>query len=352
MVQGGGGVFLSNKSDDIFKNEPKVVCAMLRKIIRAFEVLLIERRLPYAWAAAIQSSLYEKPLKECLGKVVDTRPIPCQQDAEAELHLVTCRKDTTMAIMAIKSLLRFVPNLAVVIHGDESLDEESIAIIRRSIPNCRVVTYDESSKVVIDSLDIVSLRAKVADLFCLDSSYDRHKRAWALKIFDFHLFSNSQRIIVLDSDTLFLKRPDEIIDWMNMVDAPAFYAIPDEPNLKIKESLYREVFPRANVIRSFNGGLLGFNKSSISLDMLVDMAQTLLEHPEVSIYGDECVWRFVYSLVDSKPLPFEFYPLFESKKRYQQMSSVQSQFKYMHFLLKHKEGLYHEIAQEVLSELD
>ncbi len=324
---------------------------MFQKIKRAFEVIFIERRLPYSWSTTIQRKLYKNGLKVCLEKVIDTQPYPCQPNASTEIHLVTCRKDFTMAILAIKSLLRFVPNLAVVIHGDESLDEQSISVICRCIPGVRIITYDDAIQIQPEDFDIIGLRNQVAGLFCLDSSYKRQKKAWALKIFDFHLFSNSQQIIVLDSDTIFLKRPDEIIEWIENPDAPAFYAIPENQNLKIPESIYSKVFPRARIIHSFNGGLLGFNKKDISLDDLITLTQTLINHPEVSIYGDECVWRFAYSHISSTPLPFNSYPLFESKKHYQQMSHVHNQFKYMHFLLKHKDGLYRKIAQKVLDEL-
>lgn len=179
--------------------------ANLTKIKRAWEVLFIERRLPYSWRRNLNSMLYENSFKKCLAKVTATPPIPCQPNAATELHLVTCQRDAHMAVLAIKSLLRFIPNLAVVIHGDESLNDDAISIINDAIPGCRIITHDDAHRLAGEHENIERLREKFPGIFQLDFKFERQKKAWALKILDFHLFSNSQKVIVLDSDTLFLK---------------------------------------------------------------------------------------------------------------------------------------------------
>lgn len=325
---------------------------MLNKLKRASEVIFIERRLPYSWEKLIQKTLYEKPLKDCLMKSVDAPPAHCNPDAPTELHLVTCERDTYMAILALKSLLRFVPNLAVVIHGDETLLDSSISTIKQAIPGSRFITYVEANENVKRVKSIATIRSRLPELFKLDSSFERQRKAWALKIFDFHLYSKTNKIIVLDSDTLFLQKPDELIEWINKPDAPAFHAVPYLPNLMVDHNLYKKVFPGAKVIESFNGGFFGFDKHTLPLESVMEIAKKLLENPDVAIFGDECIWRFAFSKIESTSLPYEIYPIFGMMKRFKQYSAVQDKFKYIHFLLKHKGGLYKKFACRILLELN
>lgn len=256
-----------------------------------------------------------------------------------------------MAILAIKSLLRFVPNLSVVIHGDESLGERPISIFHQAIPGCRIVTYDEANRLAEKIPDVAIMRRQLPELFKLGSAYERQKKAWALKVLDFHLFSNSDKVIVLDSDTLFTKKPDEIVNWINAESSPSFYAVPSRPNLKVDKNVYKQTFPEAHVINRFNGGLFGFDKRVFPLNKMMEIAETLNATPEIPIFGDECIWRFAYSHMVSKHLSFENYPLFSSKKTYKTLASKRQEMKYMHFLLKHREGLYRKCAKKVIAEL-
>jgi len=325
---------------------------MLNKLKRACEVIFIERRLPYSWANFIQKTLHEQALKNCLMQSVDTPPVPCKPDAPTELHLVTCERDAYMAILALKSLLRFVPNLAVVIHGDDTLLYGPISMIKQALLGTRFVTFVEANDDVKKSDAVAKLLAKLPGLFQLNSSFERQRRALALKIFDFHLYSNTDRVIVLDSDTLFLQNPDELIDWINNPNAPAFHAQPARHNLRVDHDLYRKVFPGARVIESFNGGFFSFDKRTLPLESLIEIAEKLLDNPDVPIFGDECIWRFAFSQIESTSLPYEIYPLFGMIGQIKPYSAIQNKYKYMHFILKHRGGFYRKMARHVLLELN
>jgi len=76
----------------------------------------------------------------------------------------------------------------------------------------------------------------------------------------------------------------------------------------------------------------------------------LLNNRDVAILGDESVWRFIYSTTEVHCFEFEKYPLFEFKKVYK-MVRANSELKYLHFLGKHKFGIYQKEATKVITML-
>src|ERR1017187_7503089 len=68
-----------------------------------------------------------------------TKPLRCNPAAQTELHTLTCRKHLFMYITAVKSLLRFISDVAVVAHDDGSLTIKDIATIEHHIDGIRVI---------------------------------------------------------------------------------------------------------------------------------------------------------------------------------------------------------------------
>jgi hypothetical protein len=330
---------------------------MITLIKNLYNMIFIEKRLPYSWSIKLHHALYKNKLDAILQSITNTPTITCQLQSKtvAEVHLVTCKRDLYMAIFSLKSFLRFVPNISVVVHGDESFDDECSKIFREELKNSVVISYQQANELTNSISKIKTLRKKLPALFASytsGSNSQAQRNAWALKVFDFHLFSQSNKVIILDSDTLFLKKPQYIIDWLANDEATGFYAAPRHPNLKVDESLYKETFPDAHVIKSFNGGLLGFNTDLITLENLISVVKKIEEKPNLKIFGDECIWRFALSHIDSLPLSFDQYPLFTDKTPYKlHKKAVPNDIVYMHFLLKHKAGIYNYEAKKVLNEL-
>jgi len=315
-----------------------------------YRVFFIEKRLPYSWQTFYQNMRYKNKLNVILAEVLKTKPISCSSSSDTELHMLTCKNDTNMAILSLKSLLRFEDNFSVVVHGDKTLTETDLYLFKKHIPNCRTVSYLEARELAKSNNRIDKLRSLLPEMFKLGSEYNTQRDAWALKVFDFHLTSNSQKVFVLDSDTLFLQKPERLTDWINS-GQDSFYAVPYTPNLRIPESIYLEKFPNSELIESFNGGFFGFHREIISMDAVADVVEKIKDNSDVLIYGDECIWRLVIGTSNSSQLPYEHYPLFATKKRYDQLFANSSQFRYIHFLLKHRGGVYSRVAEQVLLDL-
>ena len=135
--------------------------------------------------------------------VNSTRPLRCNPAAETEIHTLTCHKHVFMYITAIKSLLRFVSDVAVVVHDDGSLTPTDIATIEKHIEGIRVIRRGDADQVM------ASLLAS-----CPKTAEYRSKVVNSLELTDHALLANKEKLIITNSDTLFLQRPEEVIQWI------------------------------------------------------------------------------------------------------------------------------------------
>jgi hypothetical protein len=108
-----------------------------------------------------------------------------------------------MYITAAKSLLRFVSELAVVAHDDGSLTPEDIRTIEHHIVGVKVIRRLDADRVVGQRLAL-----------CSKTAIYRSAVVNSLELTDHALLAGRERIIITNSDTLFLCRPDEVMRWI------------------------------------------------------------------------------------------------------------------------------------------
>jgi hypothetical protein len=135
--------------------------------------------------------------------VNSTKPLKCNPASQTELHTLTCHDHVFMYITAIKSLLRFVSDLAVVVHDDGSLTTKDITTIEHHIVGIKVIRRSEADKIV----------GKLLAPYPKTASY-RSEVINSLELTDHALLAGRDRVIITNSDTLFLRRPDEIMQWI------------------------------------------------------------------------------------------------------------------------------------------
>ena len=120
----------------------------------------------------------------------------------------------------------------------------------------------------------------------------------------------------------------------------------------MEEQHLATAFPGVNVISSFNSGFIGFHKDQISLNQVADVVERLRSVANIPIFSDECIWRYCFSEINTRPLPWRRYPLFGGIRRFKQFQHCANEFVYAHFLLKHEGGLYRSMGDRVLMELE
>jgi hypothetical protein len=265
--------------------------------------------------------------------------------------MVTSNGDFLMAVMALKSLLRFVPQVAVVVHGDDTLDEVALSLISQHVPGTRFVSPGDGKNLAAADPVIADYRARFPQRFGLDAQWQAHSRAWAMKVFDIHLSARVDAIVMLDSDSLFVRRPTMLIDWIANPGPVVRYPAPRWPNLKVDDADLQQLFPGITAIPAFNSGLVCFTTRTLTLELMVSVSRALFDHPSVPVFSDECVWRYACSQLEHSAFPKEVYALLGSVMRYRDLTSAGDRVEWAHFLMKHREGLYRRMADQVAEEL-
>lgn len=147
-------------------------------------------------------------------KVIKTPAIKTNPDAATGIHSIVPHRNLYAFLVAIKSLLRYSNDFAVYVHDDGSLTEKDKELLAQQITSINIL----SRKAADELFD-----QKIADPFLstVRTSYTSY-----LKLFDPTFRSPHKRIILLDSDTLFIKPPKHVIEWAKKGGPSWFHAAP------------------------------------------------------------------------------------------------------------------------------
>lgn len=132
---------------------------------------------------------------------------------DVSLHVLTGGKDYLLCLWMLASWFHHTAgNWRIVIHDDGTLTEEANRLITRVFPQAEIIprrSADEIMKEVLSS-------------YPLCANY-REKHPLAMKVFDMSHYEKSDRYILLDSDVLFFRRPEFILDWVDGRNAGSWF---------------------------------------------------------------------------------------------------------------------------------
>jgi hypothetical protein len=192
-------------------------------------------------------------LRGCCDAVFSSEPVVSSPSAPAEIHTLVCSRHLSMYVMAVKSLLRFGADFSVVVHDDGSLTAADRSKLETHIEGIRVVSKDEADR---------ELAVLLKDHPC--SLRFRRENVVAMQLFDLAHYARTKRILSLDSDTLFLQRPQELIDWA-AGSRPEILHLHETCPYSQKEFLTKLGCPYPP---NFCMGLAAFPKSLVDLDLI------------------------------------------------------------------------------------
>ena len=133
--------------------------------------------------------------------------------SDTGIHSAVPHRYLLAYLIAIKSFLQYYPDITVFVHDDGSLTAEDKDLIRAHV-NGAVIIDRAAADLRFDD------RVKDQFLAKVRSSYTSY-----LKLFDPTLVSEKRRIIIVDTDTLFLKKPTAIIDWAAKGGSPWYHRV-------------------------------------------------------------------------------------------------------------------------------
>jgi hypothetical protein len=142
-------------------------------------------------------------------RILSTPPIEDTSDKRCEIHVLTSKEDWVNLIWTLKSFyVASRRRYAVCIHEDGSVDESTIAALRRHFPAARIIRRNEAdlklSEILRDYPRSLSFR---------------NTNLLAPKVFDFIAYLDSDRMGLFDSDLLFFSEPTI---YLQRVEDPAY----------------------------------------------------------------------------------------------------------------------------------
>ena len=207
-------------------------------------------------------------------------------DASLEVHLVCCLKDYLCALWALKTFY-FAAGVSypLVVHLNGTMTTRALSRLRTHLPNARILEQQDIDGTVINWL---------VNHNCPRLQQVRSKNGFMLKLVDVNLLSEAPRLLVLDSDVLFFRRPDELLSAVRgTADGMLFQRDADSTyNLTLEEArteLGIDLAPRVNT------GIMLFAKSAVDLCR----CEALLEHPAVARHTG-WIEQTLYALVASE----------------------------------------------------
>ena len=254
-------------------------------------------------------------------RVLSTPPMACRPDAHIEVHSLVCRRDFYMYLMAAKSFLHYCPDVLLVVHDDGSLTEQDAALLNQHLPGSRFI-----SRASADQELRPLLPEYIANM--------RTKHVFMLKLFDFNLLNKGGRTLILDSDILFINRPDEVLEWIDERKTNVFY---NQDPLQI--TCRTEPIPPAYPLH-FNAGFIGL-PAALTLEQILQTVEPLDYYAEdQSLYGCLCQG------MQAKALP---------KNRYfvRDGGSLSKQTCMIHFISSYRftDSLYVKLSRKVIEQL-
>ncbi len=134
-------------------------------------------------------------------RILQSPPVVSTLDPHTEVHVLMWKGDWIEGVWGLKSLYSSAAiQYSLCIHEDGSLTREQINEVRRQFPKARVIDRAHADAVVTPMLEGLP-RCQAF----------RHTNPMALKVFDFHAFLQSDRMLLTDSDILFFARPEELL---------------------------------------------------------------------------------------------------------------------------------------------
>jgi hypothetical protein len=184
--------------------------------------------------------------------ILKTAPIKTNSDADTVVYCALSKPNCRAFILAAKSFLRYHNDVSVVVQDDGSLDDKCIDEIQKHILGAVVYRKD----------DMINLIHKKADKQLLEvipglQEYDSCTpiKILYLKFLNVMFRFQHRKVIIIDSDLLFLRKPDEVIQWIKEPYRRDFYG---EGSNACADSYHKMGFTFKSLdIANFSSGLIG-----------------------------------------------------------------------------------------------
>ena len=294
-------------------------------------------------------------------KIRETRPIQTNPASATGLHSAVPHRYVHAYLLAAKSFLQHDRDFAVYVHDDGSLQAADKQLIEQHLPGVNIVerrASDEKFDATVNDPFLTKVR----------KSYTSY-----IKLFDPTLVSTHERIIILDTDTLFLQRPDAVINWAKNGGKPWYHLAP-LGNMKAHVLKQQKEKKRADthiqtlimkniddinktlgtsymIKQGFCSGFIGYDNGTIEFSKLKKLLEILYGILGERIFrwgAEQTTHGLTLCEAKAEPLPIEDYFVFTQKN-----ASLAKDGVFVHFVGENRyhKMIYPRLARTIINEL-
>lgn len=197
----------------------------------------------------------------------------CQSQDDFSVHILCQEEDVNMVEWSVRSFLKYsglCPR--IIIHDDGTMTEKSARLLENRFNNLKVLFKREAIAALQKNSEF---KGKIKDF-----SERGHKVI--IQLIDIFLLSNTAKIMLLDGDVLFFKKPEEIVNFVNgnsNCDAlmSRQYGSYD---LKVADYYLNKYKLTEREAGFMNPGIILFNKASISVERFIEFFEHTKRKPD------------------------------------------------------------------------
>lgn len=256
-------------------------------------LVLLKKRTPSPIiSCALNLALWLARDKKLLLEILikRTQPLKIDNNSQVAIHSVVCHNDIVQYILTLKSFIFFSKvKASVVVHDDGSLTLEDQKQLNYHFPEIEIITYEYATKTVRKSLQKYPHIKK-----------ERLRKSWnkfqMLIMLDVPFFAKKKKLVYFDSDILFYKFPQQIMNWVNTNNdsQETWYTAAEGDAYTIDRELLTYLYKK-KAIPGLNSGFRCFWKRSLNLEAMEKFLK-LLE----GLKKNDAVWRDqTYAMIDT-----------------------------------------------------
>lgn len=221
-----------------------------------------------------------------------TPPLVSNPNAGTILFCALNQPNYRAYILAAKSFLRYHTNVAVVVQSDGSLTESAVEEIHAHLPGVTVHSRED----MLDEIDAIAI-PELRNVLPGREAYARQVpvRILYLKFLNvvLRLLRDEKRVVVIDSDLIFVRKPDAIIDWITGPYRHDFYG----EGANAEADRYRALgftFEHLDVA-DFSSGTIGVGGSVAQEELVEILSRISSDAPELFTRWEieQALWAIV-----------------------------------------------------------
>jgi hypothetical protein len=201
-------------------------------------------------------------------RILHTPPCRTDRQSNVEIHTLVSHDDLLNLLWTLKSFYHFSQrSYPAVIHDDGTLTAADLEILRRHFPDSRVISAAEAESTVAAALKSYPRCARYRGLHSL-----------ARKVFDIGTYFRADRLLLLDSDLIFFRTPDELLSRLDADQLPrSVFNAGQSLMLNVSADEARQRFG-IELVERINSGLAVLRPQVFNFDWMEDFL------------GSESIW--------------------------------------------------------------